>query len=134
MKMILNPIEPILKGGIIMQRCVWMNGVIIVIIILLLGTSVLPSITAIRSKVDTTDNTLNNTIYYDMVIGFISSFQDSGTNVSFMSIFTIWIIHPVGNFTSFETMTIKWVSIQNIISKTGIITNNFIIAQFIHDS
>ena len=132
--MILNPIEPILKGGIIMQKCIWMKGFITGIIILLLGTSILPSITAIRSKVDTTDNNLNNTIYYDMVIGFISSFQDSGTNVSFMSIFTIWIIHPVGNFTYFETMTIKWVSIQNIISKTGIITNHFILAKFIHDS
>ena len=117
-----------------MQKCIWMKGFILGIILLLLGISVFPSITAMRSNVDTTDNTLNATIYYDMVIGFISSFQDSGTNVSFMSIFTIWIIHPIGNFTYFETMTTKWVTIQNIISKTGIITDHFIIAKFIHDS
>ena len=134
MMLMINNIYPAFsRGGIEMQKYVWMKGFIIGIIILLIGPSVIPSITAIRSKVDTTDNTLNNTIYYDMVIGFISGFQDSGTNVSFMSIFTIWIIHPVGNFTHFETMAIKWVTIQNIISKTGIITNYFIIAKFIHN-
>jgi hypothetical protein len=117
-----------------MQKYVWMKGFIIGIIILLIGTSVLPSITAIGSKVDTTDNTLNDTIYYNLVIGFISVFQDFGNNVTFLSIFTIWIIHPIGNFTHFETMRMKWVSIQNIISKTGIITDHFIIAEFIHYS
>jgi hypothetical protein len=31
-----------------------------------------------------------------------------------------------------QSQLIKWVSIENIISKTDIITNHFIIAEFIH--
>jgi hypothetical protein len=127
-----------------MQNSVWMKGLVIGIIILFLGASVLPSITATVVNVNTDKNNINSSIgYVHYVIGLINDgvlvYDNNGVlfGAEFTTIFVISLV-----FFNDENNTQDWgINIfppgqhgifvfQNY---TGIVNNHFICGKFIDE-
>ena len=118
-----------------MRNCLWTKGFGIGIIILFLGASVLPSITANIVNVDTPDDNINNsTVQYPMkysIIGLIKWLEyPSNNSISFRCIIVYYWSYVDGQLDKHGFLSGSYPAYIFYDTKTGIIIQPIIFATF----